>query len=301
MSFSTARHAACSWRGEWLSERRKPPAGLPHHGLNPASAQDPAPWLRASGHRCSLLHRRRCPTAPASKQPLAGLRLAGGYRVGCSTAPSRCAPRLYLSCYRRPASADFCPWQSFARAARRLRRQLRSRLRRLPQGWLARCARLHPGRPGVNRKRLNITAHYPKSGQSLRRLRFVARPLRALRVRVMVCYVLRPQPSNCVIRRCAGFQSALRDGWPTLNLWAALPRLWRARWPAAPGSQLVGAVLSRLTFGFGCPCPYTDQRAGFARHCPRKRLDRVRLACSPDCPAGAFPPDGGHDRKGSAR
>jgi hypothetical protein len=160
---------------------------------------------------------------------------------------------------------------------------------------------LHPGRPGVNRKRFNITAHYPKPlrlpQQSCSRLG----PLRALRVRVMVCYVLRPRPSNCVIRRCAGFQSALRVGWLTLNRRAALPRLWRARWPAAPGSQLVGAVPPRLTLGFGCPCPYTWQRAGFTRHCPHKRLDRVRPACSPDCPAGAFPPDGGHDRKGSAR
>jgi hypothetical protein len=39
------------------------------------------------------------------------LRLAGGYRVGYSTTPSRCAPRLYRSRYRRPASADFLPWR----------------------------------------------------------------------------------------------------------------------------------------------------------------------------------------------
>jgi hypothetical protein len=36
----------------------------------------------------------------------------------------------------------------------------------------------------------------PKVGQSLRRLRLVCLPLRALRVRVMVCYVLRPGPDK---------------------------------------------------------------------------------------------------------
>ncbi len=165
-----------------------------------------------------------------------------------SGAPPRQRLRHWLShsCYRRPASADFCPWLTFALAARRLRRQLRSRLRRLPQPRLARCARLHPGRPGVNRKRFNITAHYPKPlrlpQQSCSRLG----PLRALRVRVMVCYVLRPRPSNCAIRRCAGFQSALRGGWLTLNLWAALPRL-PARSLAGCAGQSVGGCRTATT------------------------------------------------------
>lgn len=70
-----------------------------------------------------LLHRRRCATAPASKQRLAGLRLAGGYRIAGSTTPSRCAPRLCRSCYRRPASADFWPGFALSRTDRRLRRR----------------------------------------------------------------------------------------------------------------------------------------------------------------------------------
>jgi hypothetical protein len=67
-------------------------------------------------------------------------------------------------------------------------------------------------RAGVNRKRLNITAHYPKSSPFIPQAPFCGRPLRALRVRVMVCYVLRPSPDNgyfssrcsgCLFRRCA--------------------------------------------------------------------------------------------------
>lgn len=210
---------------------------------------------------------------------LAGLRLAGGYRVGCSTTPERDNPAhwLCLSCYRRPASADFCPWLAWSRAARRLRRQLRTRLRRLPQGWLARGARLHSGRPGVNRKRLNITAHYPKPlrlpQQSCSRLG----PLRALRVRVMVCYVLRPQPSSGVIRRCAWVQSALRDGWPTPNRGAALPRL-PARSLAGCAGQPVGGCRPRTTFGFRYPCPYTSPIAlrGLSRPLADDRKGSVR-------------------------
>ncbi len=152
-----------------------------------------------------------------------------------SGAPPRQRLRHWLShfCYRRPASADFCPWRAFARAARRLRCQLRSRLRRLPQGWLARGARLHPGRPGVNRKRFNITAHYPKPlrlpQQSCSRLG----PLRALRVRVMVCYVLRPRPSQ-------HHYSALRVGSVSAARWVAYAQ------PLGRASALAGALAGRL-------------------------------------------------------
>ena len=143
------------------------------------------------------------PPAPPPLHHCAGQRKGRSPACGLQAATvSGTPPRqrlrhwLCLSCYRRPASADFWPWRAFVRAAHRLRRQLRSRLRRLPQPRLARCARLHPGLPGVNRKRLNITAHYPKPlrlpQQNCSRLG----PLRALRVRVMVCYVLRPRPSQ---------------------------------------------------------------------------------------------------------
>lgn len=49
---------------------------------------------------------------------------------------------------------------------------------------------------GVNRKRLNITADYPKPLRLPQQSRSRLGPLRALRVRVMVCYVLRPRPSQ---------------------------------------------------------------------------------------------------------
>jgi hypothetical protein len=67
-------------------------------------------------------------------------------------------------------------------------------------------------RAGVNRKRLNITAHYPNQASRCAELRLVAWRWRALRVRVMVCYVLRPGPDNghfgslrsgCLFGRCA--------------------------------------------------------------------------------------------------
>lgn len=172
----------------------------------------PRPGLSRSSTAIPSCTATAAPLRRPAMKPLAGLRLAGSYCVGCSTTRSRFAPRLCRPRCRRPASVDFWPWLAFARTARCLRRQLRSRLRRLPQPRLARCARLHPGRPGVNRKRLNITAHYPKPlrlpQQSCSRLG----PLRALRVRVMVCYVLRPRPSNCAIRRCALVYPVLRTG-----------------------------------------------------------------------------------------
>jgi len=59
-----------------------------------------------------------------------------------------------------------------------------------------RAAQLHAAGQGVNRKRLNITAHYPKQASRCAGLRLVAYRLRALRVRVMVGYVLRPSPDK---------------------------------------------------------------------------------------------------------
>lgn len=235
ISHLTARHASCSWRGEQSSGRRKPPAGLPHHGLNPASAQKAAPWLRASGHHRSLLHRRRCATAPASGR--AARRFAACRRLPCRVLHHArgCATGFVSPAIAVPPAPTFAP-------ARRLRRQLRSRLRRLPQGWLARCARLHQGRSGVNaplRYAFNITAHYPKPlrlpQQSCSRLG----PLHALRVRVMVCYVLRPRSSQ--VRH-----SALRDGWLTFNRSAALPRL-TARSLAGCAGQSVGGCRAATT------------------------------------------------------
>jgi len=74
---------------------------------NHARARTPRALALSPSRPPHLLPRRRCATALASKRPLASLRLAGGSRLASCTAPSCCAPRLYLSCYLRPASADF--------------------------------------------------------------------------------------------------------------------------------------------------------------------------------------------------
>ena len=51
ISFLTARHAAYICRIEQSLVRRKSPAEIPRHGLNPASAHEAATRLRVSGHR----------------------------------------------------------------------------------------------------------------------------------------------------------------------------------------------------------------------------------------------------------
>jgi hypothetical protein len=119
----------------------------------------------------------------------------------------------------RPASAASLTASS---ATSRLARSLRSTVHR---------------RAGVNRKRLNITAHYPKPLRLPQQSCSGLVPLRALRVRVMVCYVLRPSPDNCAIWRCTCVYPALRTS-----------SLGSTSRPAAPGSQLVGAVPPAPTF-----------------------------------------------------
>jgi hypothetical protein len=83
-----------------------------------------------------------------------------------------------------------------------------------------------PSRSGVNRERFNINRALPKVRQSLRGLRLVAYRWRALRVRVMVGYVLRPSPDNnyfgcdCLVRLRSGglgrFCAGERRRWPAL-------------------------------------------------------------------------------------
>ena len=85
----------------------------------------------------------------------------------------------------------------------------------------------------------------PKVGQSLRRLRLVCLPLRALRVRVMVCYVLRPSPANgyfgsrcsfCSFRRYAqgGVDPARPAGLPAAARTALLVPASAAQLPVRP-------------------------------------------------------------------
>lgn len=231
---------------------------------------------------------------------LAGLRLAGGYRVGCSTTPEAAplAFSLPLSPSRQRRLLPLAGWAACcpppsppaALAASSATSRLACSL----------CS-IAPRPSGGKSQAIEHNSALPKatapSAAKLLPAWAAARP--AGSGNGLLC--LAPPAVQLRYLALRGCLSSAAHPWLTLNQWAALPRLRRARWPAAPGSQLVGAVTPRLTFGFRYPCPYTWQRAGFARHCPRKRLDRVRLACFPDCPAGAFPPDGGHDRKGLAR
>ncbi len=110
-----------------------------------------------------LLPRRRCATALASDKPCSP---ACGLQAATSSHPAprqRLRPWLCRSCCRRPGIAVHCPCLAWSRTARRLRRQLRSRLRRLRWGHTVSSLRSTAHRrAGVNRKRLNITAHYPK-------------------------------------------------------------------------------------------------------------------------------------------
>jgi hypothetical protein len=66
----------------------------------------------------------------------------------------------------------------------------------------SRCSIAH-SRVGVNRKRLNITDHYPKSASRCAGFAWCAYRWRALRIRVMVRYVLRRSRTTAISVRVA--------------------------------------------------------------------------------------------------
>ena len=145
-SLRPLRHGPCK-------RPASPAPSLPHHALNHARAHEAAHWLCAFDHR-----RTSCPAAAAplrrpAIRPLAGLRLAGGYRVADSTTPARMKPRpgfVSLAIAVPPAPTS-CFRLASSRAARRLRRRLRPRLRRLRRGLpCVRAARRSHRRVGVN-------------------------------------------------------------------------------------------------------------------------------------------------------
>lgn len=159
------------------------------------------------------------PSCPAAAAPLrrpavgllAGLRLAGGYRVGCSTTPE--ASPLAFSLLLSPC------------CQRRL----------LPLAGVRACC--PPSAPPAA-----LAAPSATSRLACSRCSIAPRPAASFGA------------SRGFSQRCA--VGGLR---PTEG-----PRFRacrRARWPAAPGGQLVGAVPPRLTFGFHYPCPYTFQIA----------------------------------------
>ncbi len=120
-----------------------------------------------------------------------------------------------------------------------------------------------PSREGVNRKRFNITAHYQKSASRCAELRFVADRWRALRVRVMVGYVLRPNPatalfcSRCsvgLVRRFAqgGVDPRPPCGRPTAARTALLVPASAATLPVRPGgAPMEGEVQKSRRWRYG--------------------------------------------------
>jgi len=79
----------------------------------------------------------------------------------------------------------------------------------------------------------------PKVGQSLRRLRLVAYRLRALRVRVMVGYVLRPSPDKGYVGVAV---AALGSSGASRGRWGSLPRRWARALAGCAGGQFVVKV-----------------------------------------------------------
>jgi hypothetical protein len=85
----------------------------------------------------------------------------------------------------------------------------------------------------------------PKAGQSLRRASLGGLPLRALRVRVMVCYVLRPFAAHPAILRVRAF-TAWRTGVASLRaLGASLSGSPVAKAPSRQRRLLPGVGVSR--------------------------------------------------------
>jgi hypothetical protein len=136
-----------------------------------------------------------------------------------SGAPPRQRLRHWLSlpCYRRPASSDFWPWLAFSRTARRLRRQLRSRLRRLR--WVdcrARAARFHTAGSRVTRFASEHNSVLSKVGQSLRRASLCGLPLARPSGSDKSHYVLRPFPATAISACCAAWVYSGATRWVVL-------------------------------------------------------------------------------------
>jgi len=96
-----------------------------------------------------LLPRRRCATALASKRPLASLRLAGGYRVGCSTTPE--AAPLAFSLLLPPSRQRRLLALASIRAGcppPTPSASLTAPAATQGKSSLDRCAQQHPARPG---------------------------------------------------------------------------------------------------------------------------------------------------------
>lgn len=206
-----------------------------------------------------LLPHRRCATALASKRPLAGLRLAGGYRVGCSATPE--AAPLALSLLLSPsrqrrllvlAGLGACcppPAPSASLTAPSATSAPACSLRSAPQRPLrGKCfALLRIQHNSLLRKVGPVAAQAPLGDPT------AARPAGSRKC----SYVLRPYTANSVIWRCAWVQPALRDRWPTPNSGAALARLpARSLWPAPPAVSWWGHRPASVDFSISADAKF---------------------------------------------
>ena len=196
---STARHAACSWR---VGCHQGAASRLPGYRISdstPANAHKAAPWLCAFVHRPTFCTAAASPRRRPAINPLAGLRLADGCLIAGSTAPSRYAPRLHRPCYGCPGIAVLgLGWLGCVRSADCAVSFAHGFVGYARNPWSVRCAQGQEGHSGVNtplRYIFNITAPYAKSGQSLRRLRLMTRPLPRPSGSHKSCYVSRPGAS----------------------------------------------------------------------------------------------------------
>ena len=100
---------------------------------------------------------------------------------------------------------------------------------------------------------------------------------------------LAPQPGQLPVLRCASVYSVLRTRGLRSTVGPRFRALRHARWPAAPGSQLVGAVPPALTFGaidHPVGIGYTDRASGSLGVALVNGWIKSGSACFPECPAG---------------
>lgn len=202
----------------------------------------PRPGFRAFLDRCSLLPRRRYATAPASKQPLAGLRLAGGYRVGYSTTPEAAPLALslllspsrqrrllplagFVTCWPPPAPPASLAASS---ATSRLACSLRSIAPRPLRGKCSASLRIQHN--SLLRKVGPVAAQAPLGGPT------AARPAGSRKR----CYVLRPLRVQLRYSALRGCLSSAAHPWLTLNRGAGLPRLTASSLAGYAGQSVSG-------------------------------------------------------------
>ena len=206
------RHGSCN-------RIRKPRAVATTSRTEPRQRANPAPWLRAFDHRLTSCTAAATPLRRPAVNLLAGLRLAGGYRVGCSTTPEATPLALSLplspSRQRRllalPGIVAYCP--PSAPPASLTAPSATS----TPACSLCSIA---PRPAGGKSQAIEHNSALPKMCQSLRMASLGGPSLRAIRVRVMVCYVLRPFAAHPAIQRVRAF-TAWRKGFASLRAAAA--------------------------------------------------------------------------------